>query len=74
MAKYNNERDFIQKEFMKDLDPTIFILKEDKENFYIVFLKELDDNKTEEHIFITLYKNKIPEIMEKYEKECLEDE
>lgn len=69
MAKYNNERDFVQQEFMKNLDPTQFILDEDKDNYYIMWLNELEDGTKEKLVFVTLYKDKISEVMKEYEKE-----
>lgn len=72
MAKYKSERDFVQQEFMKNLDPINFILKEDKDNYYIVYIKKNEDTQ-EEHTFITLYKDQIQELMKEYEKEYEED-
>lgn len=69
MAKYNNERDFVQQEFMKNLDPTKFILEEDKDNYYIMWLMGLEDGTKEKKLFVTLYKDKISEAMKEYEKE-----
>lgn len=71
MDKYKDEKDFIKKEFMKGLTdyPDIFKLEEDDDNYYIAsYLKG------ERYELVTLYKNKIKEIMEIYEKEGIDEE
>lgn len=64
--KYIDEKDFIRKEFMKELikSPDIFHLEEDDYNYYITATV-----KNEKYILVTLYKDKISLAMEIYNKD-----
>lgn len=64
--KYIDEKDFIRKEFMKELikSPDIFHLEEDDYNYYITATV-----KDEKYILVTLYKDKISLAMEIYNKD-----